>query len=160
MTSHADTAGPDGRPLARYELLIFMTGAVTLSMEILASRIMTPYFGVSLYIWSGILTITLLFLALGSRCTSRRHGQPSGKRSNRSRLDSKRTPLGDLGRPSQSRDLGVQTLVRRSGYERPKFEESGRQPLESSIYKRRTRCPSTQYPKTFVVSAAEGVALA
>ena len=38
-----------------YESLIFMTGAVTLSLEVLASRIMTPYFGVSLYIWAGIL---------------------------------------------------------------------------------------------------------
>ena len=26
---------------------------------------MTPYFGVSLYIWAGILSITLIFLALG-----------------------------------------------------------------------------------------------
>jgi spermidine synthase len=38
---------------------------VTLSLEVLASRIMTPYFGVSLYIWAGILSITLIFLALG-----------------------------------------------------------------------------------------------
>ena len=35
--------------MRRYELLIFLTGAVTLSLEVLASRIMTPYFGVSLY---------------------------------------------------------------------------------------------------------------
>lgn len=49
----------------RYEVLIFLTGAVTLSLEVLASRIMTPYFGVSLYIWSGILSITLVFLAIG-----------------------------------------------------------------------------------------------
>ncbi len=49
----------------RYEALIFFTGAVTLSLEVLASRIMTPYFGVSLYIWAGILSITLVFLALG-----------------------------------------------------------------------------------------------
>ena len=49
----------------RYEGLIFITGAVTLSLEVLASRIMTPYFGVSLYIWAGILSITLIFLALG-----------------------------------------------------------------------------------------------
>jgi spermidine synthase len=49
----------------RYEALIFITGAVTLSLEVLASRIMTPYFGVSLYIWAGILSITLIFLALG-----------------------------------------------------------------------------------------------
>ncbi len=50
---------------SRYELLIFLTGAVTLALEVLASRIMTPYFGVSLYIWSGILSITLVFLAIG-----------------------------------------------------------------------------------------------
>ncbi len=48
-----------------YEPLIFMTGAVVLSLEVLASRIMTPYFGVSLYIWAGILSITLTFLAIG-----------------------------------------------------------------------------------------------
>jgi len=51
--------------IRRYEALIFFTGAVTLSLEVLASRIMTPYFGVSLYIWAGILSITLVFLACG-----------------------------------------------------------------------------------------------
>src|SRR5665648_223306 len=51
--------------LKQYEAMIFITGAVTLSLEVLASRIMTPYFGVSLYIWAGILSITLIFLALG-----------------------------------------------------------------------------------------------
>ncbi len=45
--------------------LIFLTGAITLAMELLASRILTPYFGVSLFIWSGILSITLIALALG-----------------------------------------------------------------------------------------------
>jgi len=45
--------------------LIFFTGAVVLSLEVLSSRIMTPYFGVSLYIWAGILSITLTFLAVG-----------------------------------------------------------------------------------------------
>ncbi|MBT3887290.1 MAG: fused MFS/spermidine synthase [Rhodospirillaceae bacterium] len=51
--------------MRKYEYLIFATGAVTLALEVLASRIMTPYFGVSLYIWTGILSITLTFLALG-----------------------------------------------------------------------------------------------
>jgi len=55
----------------RYEALIFFTGAVTLSLEVLASRIMTPYFGVSLYIWAGILSITLVFLAWGYRLGGR-----------------------------------------------------------------------------------------
>ena len=54
-----------------YEALIFVTGAATLSLELLASRIMTPYFGVSLYIWSGILSITLIFLAVGYRIGGR-----------------------------------------------------------------------------------------
>lgn len=45
--------------------LIFVTGAVILALQLLASRIMTPFFGVSLYIWTGILAITLTFLALG-----------------------------------------------------------------------------------------------
>lgn len=45
--------------------IIFVTGAAILALELLASRIMTPYFGVSLYIWSGILSITLIALALG-----------------------------------------------------------------------------------------------
>src|SRR4029453_8277212 len=51
---------------SRYDALVVATGAVTLSLEVLASRIMLPYFGVSLYIWTGILSITLVFLALGS----------------------------------------------------------------------------------------------
>ena len=59
---------PESKPPGRfrqYEALIFITGAITLALEVLASRIMTPYFGVSLYIWAGILSITLIFLALG-----------------------------------------------------------------------------------------------
>ncbi len=51
--------------MRRHEILIFFTGAVTLALEVLASRIMMPYFGVSLYIWSGILSTTLAFLAIG-----------------------------------------------------------------------------------------------
>jgi spermidine synthase len=62
------TTQPAQTPSYRqYEVLIFITGAITLSLEVLASRIMTPYFGVSLYIWAGILSITLIFLALGYR---------------------------------------------------------------------------------------------
>jgi spermidine synthase len=45
--------------------IIFVSGAAILALELLASRIMTPYFGVSLYIWTGILSITLVALALG-----------------------------------------------------------------------------------------------
>lgn len=49
---------------ARHAVL-FLSGAITLALELLASRILTPFFGVSLYIWTGILSITLVALALG-----------------------------------------------------------------------------------------------
>jgi spermidine synthase len=50
-----------------FHAIIFVTGAAVLSLELLASRVMTPYFGVSLYIWAGILSITLIALAVGYR---------------------------------------------------------------------------------------------
>ncbi len=65
--------------MRKYEILVFITGATTLALEVLASRIMTPYFGVSLYMWCCILYITLTFLALGyywgGKLTSRFTGQ-------------------------------------------------------------------------------------
>ncbi|HYC46591.1 MAG TPA: fused MFS/spermidine synthase [Burkholderiales bacterium] len=45
--------------------VIFVSGGAILALELLASRIMMPYFGVSLYIWTGILSITLVALAIG-----------------------------------------------------------------------------------------------
>jgi spermidine synthase len=45
--------------------ILFISGGAVLALELLASRILTPYFGVSLYIWTGILSITLVALALG-----------------------------------------------------------------------------------------------
>ena len=44
---------------------ILVTGAAILALQLIASRIMAPFFGVSLYIWTGILSITLLCLAIG-----------------------------------------------------------------------------------------------
>ena len=51
--------------MSRYHLTIFATGGITLALELLASRILSPYFGVSLFIWTGILSITLIALAVG-----------------------------------------------------------------------------------------------
>ena len=47
------------------QTVIFISGGAILALELLASRIMTPYFGVSLYIWTGILSITLVALSVG-----------------------------------------------------------------------------------------------
>ncbi|UCF75494.1 MAG: fused MFS/spermidine synthase [Betaproteobacteria bacterium] len=51
--------------------IIFVSGGAVLALELLASRIMTPYFGISLYIWTGILSITLVALAFGYRLGGR-----------------------------------------------------------------------------------------
>jgi len=60
--------------------ILFLSGGAVLALELLASRILTPYFGVSLYIWTGILSITLVALALGywagGRIASRRNAGP------------------------------------------------------------------------------------
>jgi spermidine synthase/MFS family permease len=48
-----------------YLLLIFIIGGIVLSLELITSRILAPFFGVSLYIWTAILSTTLTFLALG-----------------------------------------------------------------------------------------------
>jgi spermidine synthase len=48
-----------------YLTLIFFTGGVVLSLELISSRILAPFFGVSLYIWTAILSTTLTFLAIG-----------------------------------------------------------------------------------------------
>jgi spermidine synthase len=61
-------------------VILFVSGGAVLALELLASRILTPYFGVSLYIWTGILSITLVALALGywigGRLAARRRGAP------------------------------------------------------------------------------------
>ena len=59
--------------------VIFLSGGAILALELLASRIMTPYFGVSLYIWTGILSITLVSLALGYWAGGRYAGSAHGR---------------------------------------------------------------------------------
>jgi spermidine synthase len=63
------------------QTVIFISGGAILALELLASRVMTPYFGVSLYIWTGILSITLIALAagywLGGRFANARRVSPA-----------------------------------------------------------------------------------
>ena len=66
--------------------VIFISGGAILALELLASRIMTPYFGVSLYIWTGILSITLVSLALGYWAGGKYSGTGRGQTPTISRL--------------------------------------------------------------------------
>jgi len=51
---------------ARFLLLVsFIVGMSVMSIEIAASRLLTPYFGSSLYIWTNIIGIIMLALTIG-----------------------------------------------------------------------------------------------
>lgn len=44
---------------------LFLTGGVTLVLEIAGARLISPYYGSSLYTWSALITVTLISLAAG-----------------------------------------------------------------------------------------------
>jgi len=46
-------------------LTVFITGATVLMLEILGTRIMSPYFGSTLYVWSSLISVTIISLAMG-----------------------------------------------------------------------------------------------
>jgi spermidine synthase len=53
-------------PQHRYLLAaLFVTGATTLALEVAGTRLLSPYYGSSLYTWSSIITVTLISLAAG-----------------------------------------------------------------------------------------------
>lgn len=47
------------------EIIVFVSGFVVLTFEILGSRILGPYFGTSIYVWSSIIGIILASLSIG-----------------------------------------------------------------------------------------------
>ncbi len=57
-------------------VLVSISGAAVLALEILGTRLLGPFFGVSLYLWSALITVTLASLAagyaLGGRWADRR----------------------------------------------------------------------------------------
>jgi predicted membrane-bound spermidine synthase len=62
-------AGRAPRPLVYGSILV--TGAATLALELIAARMLTPYVGGGLIVWTAILAITLLALAAGYHLGSR-----------------------------------------------------------------------------------------
>ncbi len=53
--------------LARFfiGLTLFVSGAAVMILEILGTKVISPYFGVGLYVWSSLITVTLLSLSIG-----------------------------------------------------------------------------------------------
>lgn len=48
-------------------ITVFITGAAILVVEILGARTISPYFGASLYVWTSLIAVTLISLAIGYR---------------------------------------------------------------------------------------------
>jgi MFS family permease len=46
-------------------LLAFVSGFVIMAIELLGGRILSPYFGSSVYVWGSIITVFMIALALG-----------------------------------------------------------------------------------------------
>lgn len=46
-------------------IVIFIAGAAVLAIEILGTRILGPFYGVSLFLWSALITVTLVALSAG-----------------------------------------------------------------------------------------------
>jgi spermidine synthase len=61
-------------------LVVFVAGAAVLAIEILGTRILGPFYGVSLFLWSALITVTLVALsvgyAIGGRWADRRPSLP------------------------------------------------------------------------------------
>ncbi len=60
-------AAPGSPALRRAVLLlaVVLCGAAVMEVEILGARVVGPWFGVSLFVWTSLITVTLLSLALG-----------------------------------------------------------------------------------------------
>lgn len=58
------------RPLNRFGrlglyLTVFLTGASVMVIELLGTRLIAPFYGASLYVWSSLISVTMIALALG-----------------------------------------------------------------------------------------------
>ena len=50
-----------------FNLTIFTAGAVVLIVEILGTRVIAPFYGATIFVWSAMIVVTLGALALGYR---------------------------------------------------------------------------------------------
>jgi len=57
-------AGRTGRPIGLC-CTVFLTGVSTLVLEILGTRLLSPYFGNNVFVWTSLISVTLIALALG-----------------------------------------------------------------------------------------------
>src|SRR3989338_1585285 len=51
--------------IGRLGIIVFVSGTVVLVLELLASRILAPFLGTSIYVWASVIGIVLGALSLG-----------------------------------------------------------------------------------------------
>ncbi|MCB1670545.1 MAG: fused MFS/spermidine synthase [Pseudomonadales bacterium] len=44
---------------------VFLTGAAVMIIELLGTRIIAPFYGSSLYVWTSVIAVTMMALAVG-----------------------------------------------------------------------------------------------
>jgi len=64
QTAQPAGTGSQHTPFALYAT-VTITGAAVMILELLGTRIIGPFYGVSLYVWSSLIAVTLIALALG-----------------------------------------------------------------------------------------------
>jgi spermidine synthase len=64
QSAQAASTGPHHTPFVLYAI-VTITGAAVMILELLGTRIIGPFYGVSLYVWSSLIAVTLIALALG-----------------------------------------------------------------------------------------------
>src|SRR5712692_7003749 len=65
IASRVKTLAP-GFVIWRSNLIVFVSSACTMVLELVAGRIMAPYIGVSLYTWTSIIGVVLAGISLGN----------------------------------------------------------------------------------------------
>ena len=52
-------------PLAVIHATVFVTGAAVMLLELLGTRVIAPFYGTSLYVWSALIAVTMVALSVG-----------------------------------------------------------------------------------------------
>ncbi|HLB03510.1 MAG TPA: fused MFS/spermidine synthase, partial [Gaiellaceae bacterium] len=55
----------EGRSALAIGVAVFLSGGVLLGLEIVASRVLAPFFGNSLFVWGALIGVVLAGLSLG-----------------------------------------------------------------------------------------------
>ena len=45
---------------------VFLTGAAVMVIELLGTRLIAPFYGASLYVWTSLISVTLIALAISN----------------------------------------------------------------------------------------------